>query len=220
VCCDTWTLLSCLPHLADWLAAAPYLTADPALVSAWSQRITKMASGRGLRIGLNYAGDPLNGRAPQRDIPLAELSPLGQIAGAKLFSLQKSVSYSSADRWIRPADGGHESDPWPGPGPLHRLGPRFEDMADTAAAMMSLDAIVTSDTSLVHLAGALGIRCWLLLDHGYHYLWGVAPGADPSVTPWYSSVRVLRQQQPGQWGPVVAQVADELRQFASRRGAA
>jgi ADP-heptose:LPS heptosyltransferase len=96
---------------------------------------------------------------------------------------------------------------------LPRLGPQFTDLADTAAAMMSVDLVVTVDTSVAHLAGALGRPNWVLLPAWAEALWG----SEPTTTPWYQSVRLFRQQRHGDWGPVVSRVRRELAELARRR---
>jgi Glycosyltransferase family 9 (heptosyltransferase) len=191
------------------LPSGPYLSADPELIAHWGAMITSSAGGQ-LRVGLNWSGDPARIDDPRR-IALDALAPLANVPGVVFFSLTKSASFSDPG-WRRPADGGPEAEPAPERLDLVRLGPSFTDLADTAAAMMHLDLVVTCDTSVAHLAGALGRPSWVLLP-----AWGeVCWGSEAETTPWYPSVRLFRQERHGEWGPVVAQVVAELAALVRR----
>ena len=88
-----------------------------------------------------------------------------------------------------------------------RLGESFSDFADTAAVMAQLDVVISVDTSVAHLAGALGRQLWLLLPYGGDWHW-IVQGRDDS--PWYPTARLFRQHTPGDWTKAVAAVAREL----------
>jgi hypothetical protein len=188
---------------------APYLRADPALIAYWRQLIGPPRPGR-LRVGLNWSGDPSIADDPRR-IPLAELAPLGTVPGVELFGLQKTVSIRPPGR--HPVLSDPESELVPVGMRLTRLGPHFADLADCAAAMMCLDLVVTCDTSVAHLAGALGRPSWVLLPSAPWWGWEL----ERVTCPWYLTMRLFRQTTPGDWGPVVARVADELAGLMGRR---
>ena len=212
-----WVGLASLPHLFGTTPATiptdiPYLHADPRLVAAWGERIR--AAGPGVRVGLNWAGRSANPDERWRRLPLAALAPPVRVPGVRLFSLQKTTSEEAG--WQRPADGGAETESAPAGMDLVRLGPSFADLADCAAAMMNLDLIITSDTAVAHLAGALGCRVWTLLPDLVQWHWAL----DREHSRWYPSMRLFRQDRLGDWAPVVARVAAELAHLAAARGAA
>jgi hypothetical protein len=173
----------------------PYLAADPALVDAWARRLGSAAA---LRAGLVWAGQArpwlagFTGLDQRRSTGLATLAPLAAVAGVQFVSLQKG-----------PAAGEKQ-----GVGALDLLDVMDEvrDFADTAAIVANLDLVISVDTSVAHLAGALG-KPVFLLDR-YDNCWRWLSGREDS--PWYPSLRIFRQARPGDWGPVVARVAAAL----------
>ena len=86
------------------------------------------------------------------------------------------------------------------------LGSTFSNFSDTAGALENMDLIISNDTSLVHLAGAMGKRCWVLLPHVYNWRWHT----DLSKCDWYDSVKIFAQSENGNWKDVFAQVEAEL----------
>jgi tetratricopeptide (TPR) repeat protein len=167
----------------------PYVHADPGQVEAWRQRLTP--SGRP-RIGLLWAGrqyPPIN---ILRDMSLRLLLPLLEL-DAEFISLQKEVP--AADL------------PLLGSLPrIARLGETLEDFADTAALIQTLDLVISVDTAVVHVAGAMGKPTWVLLPRGSCWRWLT----DRSDSPWYPTLRLFRQSPQGGWEPVVAQVKAAL----------
>jgi tetratricopeptide (TPR) repeat protein len=153
-------------------------------------------NGEGLKIGLNWAGNPsfLHDIYRFRSIALAGLAPLLGVEGARFYSLQigPEAEQLAQSRW-----------------PLTNLGALAGDMADTAAQMERMDLIVTVDTSVAHLAGALGKPTWVLMPYTPDWRWLL----EREDTPWYPSMRLFRQQRPGEWGPVVERVRTELEAF-------
>ncbi|QWT46063.1 tetratricopeptide repeat protein [Azospira inquinata] len=145
------------------------------------------------RIGLVWAGRQVGLANPFRDMPLSALAPLLDFP-AQWFSLQPSLPEADQNSLL-----------------LARFcngRPHFADFSQTAALVDSLDLVIAADTAVAHLAGALGKPCWLLLRSSGEWRWEVA--ADHS--PWYPSLRLFRQSQLGQWGPVVAQVLTALKE--------
>jgi tetratricopeptide (TPR) repeat protein len=163
----------------------PYLGADPQRVATWAPRIT----GDGLRVGLVWAGTATD---PRRATPLAWFAPWSSIPGLQLFGLQKGPA---AD--LLECEG-------PPPGmTIVNLGPHMEDFADTAAAIDHLDLVVSIDTSVAHLAGAMGKPVYLLLPQPADWRW-LERRTD---SPWYPTMRLMRQETPGEWAAPMTQAA-------------
>jgi tetratricopeptide (TPR) repeat protein len=172
-------------------SAAPYVQPDAALVAQWRERI---GDENRKKIGLVWAGrlHP----DPKRTMPLEALAPLGQIPNVRLFSLQKG------NAGVLPAAGAMEMTDWTAD--LH-------DFADTAALMTNLDLIITIDTAVAHLAGAMGLKVWTLLPFAPDWRWLL--GREDCV--WYPTMRLFRQQKPGDWAGTVAAVGSALRTFVA-----
>jgi len=198
---DYWVFLLSLPlfagtTLATIPATTPYLFADPQR----HERFAPLLAGDGLRVGVVWRGNPLHSNDADRSLPgLETLAPLWAIAGVRFFSLQKSPLALP---------------PFPADQPLLDLGPQLGDFADTAAALAGLDLLVTVDTSAAHLAGALGVPCWVLLP-AYKSDWRWQKGRRDS--PWYPSLRLFWQMQRGDWASPVAEVAAALQDFLRAR---
>ncbi len=176
-------------------ADIPYLRADPARVSAWSERLGPPARAR---IGLVWAGRPQPPLNHARDMPLAALRPLLEI-NADFISLQKHLSPADlATLGSLPA--------------IVRHGESLGDFADTAALIANLDLVIAVDTAVVHLAGALGKPVWIM--NRYAPCWRWLRGRSDS--PWYPSARLFRQTSFGDWAGVVEQVRVATEQFLSR----
>ncbi|KAB8042198.1 tetratricopeptide repeat protein [Janthinobacterium aquaticum] len=155
--------------------------------------------GAKLRIGLAWKGNPRHENDGERSLAsLDMLAPLGQVAGVEFFSLQKGAGENEVCSAISFVSGGAA------------LG----DMADTAALIAGLDLVISVDTAVAHLAGALGKPCWLLLPD-YLCDWRWLAGRNDS--PWYPTMRLFRQPAFGGWEALIAHVADKLRDFSKRR---
>lgn len=156
--------------------------------------------GKGLRIGLCWQGNPEASVDQDRSIPLTEFAPLAALSGPVAFvSLQKHQGLDQAvpdglDLAMLPAefDGGRDA------------------FVDTAALMMSLDLVITTDTAVAHLAGLLGRPVWLLLKLVPDWRWGL----EGMLSGWYPTMRLFRQRRPGDWASVVIEVASELERLA------
>ena len=139
-------------------APIPYLTPEPARVERWAQRI----GGEGLRIGCVWQGSANPEADIARSFALTELAPLASVPGVRLISLQRG--FGEEQLWRDPPDF-----------PIERLPADFDAGAhaflDAAAAMMSLDLVVTCDTSIAHLAGALGRPVWVALKRDSEWRW-------------------------------------------------
>jgi tetratricopeptide (TPR) repeat protein len=191
---DVWCPLLSLPHLFGMQAPAPpYLAADDDRVTAWRDRIGT----HGRRIGIAWQGNPTAGAERGRSIPLREFLPLAQVPGVRLISLQK---YHGLEQLATVPEGLR----------IETLGDDFDAgpdaFIDTAAVMQCLDMVITSDTSVAHLAGALGRPVWVALQHVPDWRW-LLDGEDCL---WYPTMRLFRQPQRGDWGGVFARMAAQL----------
>lgn len=173
--------------------AVPYLHADPARVAAWRSELASLP-GR-LKIGVAWSGNPVHANDARRSMPLGALR---QLAGDEdaFVTVQPNIPEPALAEWPQ----------------LHRCGDRVRDFSDTAALFDSLDLVISVDTSVVHLAGALGRPVFLLLAHYPDWRWMVGR-AD---SPWYPSLKLYRQPAPGDWAAVVAQVRRDLSTFEPR----
>jgi len=174
-----------LPHvLTGNPPAAPYLAADPALVSTWRGWLDRLP---GPRVGLVWAGNPRLAADARRSIPLAALAPLGEIAGISFVSLQHGTAAAQQ------APSGLS---------LHDRTSELNDFADTAALVSALDLVIGVDTAVIHLAGALGQPVWLLNRADTCWRWLAEAGSSTL----YSTLREFRQETPGDWSGVISAV--------------
>ncbi|MDZ4736487.1 MAG: tetratricopeptide repeat protein [Rhodospirillaceae bacterium] len=191
---DCRASLFSLPHLTgampgDPRLPMPYLKADPTRVGQWRARVDSLPQPR---IGLCWRGNPSHTRDRDRSLTLDALRPLFDLAAA-FVSLQRadaSPEIAAAGLAARITDWSSDMD-------------RDGAFLDTAALMMSLDLVVTVDTAIAHLAGALGRPTLLLLHRNPDFRWMLGR-AD---TPWYPALTLLRQTRPGDWGGPVAAAA-------------
>jgi hypothetical protein len=168
-----------------------YLAAEPDRIAAWQN---KLGGGR-LRVGVCWQGNPEGTVDVGRSIPLAAFAPLAAVPGVELVSLQKTHGLDQIDRC------GFA---------LNTLGDEFDSgpdaFVDTAAVMTNLDLVVTSDTSVAHLAGALGVPTWVVLKVVPDWRWRLE-GEDCA---WYPSVRLYRQTVSDDWATPMAAAARDL----------
>jgi precorrin-6B methylase 2 len=162
----------------------------------WAQRIMPTQK---LKVGLVWAGNPQHVRDHMRSIPLAQLRCFEQIDGIDLYSLQKgpNVAADIAASGLNLAD----------------LGQHFDDLCDTAAAISHLDLIISVDTSVAHLAGALAKPVWLMIADPPDWRWLLAG----DHTPWYPTMRLFRQTKRNRWESVVEAIESELRELINSR---
>ena len=147
---------------------------------------------RNLKVGIVWSGNPKHRKNMQRSCNLSQFLPLLDVSGVSFYSLQKEVS--DADRALLNVT------------PIVDLSPHFADLADTAAAIAKLDLVITVDTAVAHLAGALGKPVWILLAFSPDWRWLL----DREDSPWYPSARLFRQHQRGDWEDVFDRVAQAL----------
>jgi tetratricopeptide (TPR) repeat protein len=177
---DSWVnqmslpgLLGTRPHRVP--LSRGYLHADPARIASWRTRLPKRA------VGFVWAGNPQHSNDRRRSLPPDAVRSLLSAAPPEWISLQVGPRHAEAA--------------------LPDHSPLLTDYAETAAAIACLDTLVTVDTSVCHLAGALGVPCWVMLPHAPDWRWFPEAG---ERTPWYDSLRLFRQPSPGDWGSVIA----------------
>jgi Flp pilus assembly protein TadD len=200
---DVHCPLLSLPHLfATDLASipgnVPYLHADVAEAGVWRERLAACVPS--LKVGLVWAGSPTHRNDRNRSMKLASLTTLARVPGVRFVSLQKGEAAAEAKS---PPEGMELLDPTD----------ELNDFADTAALIAALDLVIAVDTSVVHLAGAMGKPVWVLLPFAPDWRWLL----DRNDSPWYPTMRLFRQQRAGEWDPVVAEVRSELEALAEGR---
>jgi Flp pilus assembly protein TadD len=169
----------------------PYLRANLVRVQRWLQELATPE----FTIGVAWQGSQGFRRDHQRSTSLASFAPLADIPGVKLVSLQKGAGVEQLSE---------------APFPVIDLGGRLDEAGaflDTAAVMECLDLVVAVDTSIIHLAGALGRPFWAALHFSHDWRWL----SDRDDSPWYPTGRLFRQAAPGDWDGVFREMADELR---------
>jgi tetratricopeptide (TPR) repeat protein len=199
---DTHAALISLPgifktDLASIPADVPYLSAEPDRIERWRKRLRD--DGR-LRVGINWQGSTKYVLDHQRSMPLAQFGPLAQTEGVRLISLQKGEGVEQL------ADA---------PFPVEQLGEAVDQDAafcDTAAVIKNLDLVITSDTAVAHLAGALGAPVWLALGLSPDWRWLL----NRDDSPWYPTMRLFRQSQLGDWPGVFGRMAADLKPLAAQ----
>ena len=183
------TQMDTIPH------RVPYLRAEPELAARWGERLKGVA---GLKVGIVWAGSPTHGNDRNRSIGLAPFARLAAIPGVSLVSIQKGPTEGQA------------ANP-PGGFPLLNLSPDIRDFADTAAIMAGLDLVVCVDTSVAHLAGALGVPVWVMVPFAPDWRWML----DREDSPWYPTMRLFRQDRPGSWDNAILRLEHAMRERAA-----
>jgi tetratricopeptide (TPR) repeat protein len=180
----------------DFPAHRGYLRADPARVQAWRLRLAGIGAGR--KVGVSWRGGGVATRRHLRSIPLDEWLPLLRTPGTAFVSLQ----YDDCAREIGELRDRHGVT-------VRHWQEAIDDYDETAALVCALDLVISVCTSLVHLAGALGRPAWVLVPAvpEWRYL------REGEATPWYPSLRLIRQPRVGEWGPVLGQARVRLREF-------
>lgn len=171
-------------------AAVPYLAAPPHVAAAWREKLAHLPRPR---IGLNWVAGARHWGELHRSLPPEALAPLLG-CGATLVSLQQN--YRREDTaWLA----GHPA--------VHDFGAEIADFADTAAIAGEMDLVISVDTAVAHLAGALALPVWILLSYIGDWRW-LTERAD---SPWYPTAKLYRQSEINDWAGVVARVADDLK---------
>jgi tetratricopeptide (TPR) repeat protein len=186
--------------LATVPAPVPYLRVPPGHLAAWRERLERGNGGGGgeggrKRIGIVWSGNRDHLNDHNRSLPLAMLQPILAL-GLPLYCLQRD---------LRPED----VTAFALAGSIRFLGAELRDFADTAALIMRMDMVITVDTAVAHLAGALGRPVWLLLPFAPDWRWGL----HAESTPWYPTMRLFRQPAPGDWEAVIRRLRTALVAF-------
>ena len=184
----------------------PYLSPPPD-----RSRPLAPAPGRALRVGVAWAGSPTQGNDRNRSATLAEFAPLFGISGIEWVSLQvgegsEQLSVISDQLSVVGYQVGTNHDL---PVQIRDMSTEIQDWGDTAAIINQLDLVISVDTGVVHLAGALGVPVWVLLCHAPDWRWLL----DRSDSPWYPTARLFRQPCAKDWAGVMAEVRKALRVF-------
>ncbi len=174
----------------------PYLVADPKRVEHWRRNLQSMP---GFKVGISWQGS-LNQKNDCRSIPLAEFMPLGWLENCHLISLQVGAGTDQLRSWA-------------GSYPIVEISDRLgavRDIQDSAAIIKNMDLVVTIDSAVAHLAGALGVPVWVVLPLVPCWRWLI----DRPDSPWYHTMHLFRQNKPGDWQEVFERIAAEIRMFS------
>ena len=192
---DVYTALMSVPHVigleANMIPAeAPYLFPDPESRNIWTSVVDHQA----LHVGLVWKTNTANRAAVQRSLPLSELVPLASIPGITWHSLQigESAELEMKDVGLPFSFVSHPQ--------------RVDTMEATAGLVASLDLVISIDTSIAHLAGAMGIPVWTMLPYASDWRWMI----HRETTAWYPTMRLYRQDNPGDWSGVVRHIGSDL----------
>jgi tetratricopeptide (TPR) repeat protein len=183
-------------ELATIPAEIPYLAAPPERLDRWRERLPPS---EGLRVGIVWSGNATHRDDHNRSIALARLLPLFEVPGVQFVSLQKDAREADAELLA-------------GNPRVIDVARQFDNFGDTAAAVAAVDLVITVDTSVAHLAGALGKPVWVLLPLCPDWRWLT----ERNDSPWYPTARLFRQPAIGDWDSVIEQTRREL---ADRAGA-
>ncbi len=179
-------------------ADTPYVFADPQRVAAWQTRLSGLG---GFRVGIVWQGNAKCPGDAQRSIALRHFAPLAELPGVQLVSLQKGPGAEQLEEFKH----------WPVLSFGDQLDAAGGAFMDTAAIMQSLDLVISSDTAAAHLAGALRVPVWAVLQAVPDWRWML----DRDDSPWYPEMRLFRQPSPGDWSRVFQQVAEQLGRLAA-----
>jgi tetratricopeptide (TPR) repeat protein len=180
--------------LASLPGSTDYLRADPALVSKWAARLDAAIPAGLRRVALSWAGRPTHNNDRNRSLHLRQLQSLANTEGVAFISLQKGPAAAQCAEWT-------------GPAPLLNLDAEIQSFEDTAAILQNIDLSLSVDTSVAHLAGALGRTAWVMLPYAPDWRWLL----DREDTPWYPSMRLFRQSNTRDWPGVIARVTETLK---------
>jgi len=168
-----------------------FLKANPEKVNEYKQ---KYFNNDKLKIGIKWQGNTSIDQS--RILPLQSFKKLFELPNIKFYSVQKTEIGEVPETSLYDYE-------------IFDLGATFGDFSDTAAALENLDLIICNDTSVAHLAGALGKPCWVLLPSLYNWRWHT----DISYSPWYKSLKLFKQNEPGNWDSVFAEIYEKLASF-------
>ena len=195
--------------LATIPAKIPYLHAEPGLVEYWRKELAPLG---GFKIGIAWQGNPKHISDSYRSFPLTQFATLARVEGVRLVSLQKGPGTEQLQSCVRRIDNpSHMSQvsSSENESPIFDLSDRLDRdgvFLDTAAIMMNLDLVVTVDSAVAHLAGALGVPVWVPLAVTPDWRWLL----EREDSPWYPTMRLFRHKRIGEWDEVFERMAVEL----------
>jgi ADP-heptose:LPS heptosyltransferase len=169
--------------------SVPYLFAEPEKIEYWRKKITAPD----FKVGIVWAGSPTHGHDRYRSCPLKYFAPLSQIDGVQLYGLQKGDAAGQMDQQAETIQ-------------IVNISKDFADFTDTAAAIENMDLVISVDTSVLHLAAAMGKQVWALLAYSPEWRWML----DRKNSPWYPTMRLFRQKKLKDWQGLFKQVTEEL----------
>ncbi|WP_417794935.1 tetratricopeptide repeat protein [Terasakiella pusilla] len=176
----------------------PYLSADKGDVQQWQQRVS--ADSKGLSVGLVWQGSRSYRKDTRRSPGIWPFSRLFYMRGLDFFGLQVG-------------DGSDVLDDPQLSKVVKNYGADLVDFADTAALIQCLDLVITCDSAVAHLAGAMGKRVWIVLPYAVDWRWGTPKGGAGVACHWYPSMTIYRQSEPGEWADVFARLGQELEEL-------
>jgi hypothetical protein len=180
-------------------ADVPYLRSDPAGVAVWTDRL---AGYRGFRVGIVWRSGPAHEGYRKRSITAAQFTEFLNIPGLEVVSLQKDGTAGEIETLGNIA------------GSFFDASPFLDDLSDTASAIANLDLVITVDTAVCHLAGALAVPVWTLIPFAHDWRWLL----QREDSPWYPTMRLFGQPKIGDWQSVLARVRHELSLLTARDG--
>lgn len=184
-------------RLTNIPAPIPYLRADPERAAGWRARLQRLRPRNHRAVGLVWAGRSSHPNDRSRSVRLSRLAALFSVPATSFVALQKGPGLAEAARLF-------------GRAPLFNVSADIRDFADTAAVLNELDLLITVDTSVAHLAGALGRPVWLMLPHAADWRWLL----NRTDSPWYPTFRLFRQNAADDWEGVASSVASALMEQA------
>ena len=189
-----------LLSLVHLLGATPETLPAPPYLSAPDSASVNLEADDRLKVGIVWAGNPNHQSDRDRSTTLEQFRSLLALEGISFYSLQKGPRSPELEQFSQRSQ-------------IQDLSAELQDFADTAAAIEQLDLVISVDTSVAHLAGALGKPVWVLLSHNADWRWML----DRDDTPWYPTMRLFRQTQRGDWAGVFSRVAAELQTIVAPR---
>jgi tetratricopeptide (TPR) repeat protein len=179
-------------------AKVPYLVVPKDSIEKWRPKL----NGAEIKVGIAWAGNPNYPQDSDRSILLKNILPILGVKGARFFSLQKDLRHGDQEILAVNSE-------------IVRLDQEINDFEDTAAIMMSLDLVISSDTSIVNLAGALSRPTWVVLSFNPDWRWLL----DRSDSPWYPTARLFRQMDTGEWSTVIDDICVEIEKLVAAKKA-
>ena len=189
---------SALENLPD---RVPYLQVEKGFLECWRENLGSVGK---IRVGLVWGGNPAHRNDARRSMALSLFAPLFRVDGVSCYSLQKGEQEKELESFL--ATSGDS-------GCLENLAPKLESFEGTAAVIALLDLVISVDTSVAHLAGALARPTWLLLPFDADWRWLL----ERDDSPWYPTMSLFRQPTPGDWESVIAVVRNSLEDFVQRK---